>query len=133
MADIDASGSKCASYDHENPDVIIGEDCVARGHYDWSRSNLSKMGSVGDVFMIFFMLGSIYLLYQMARNAKYGSYHEWNDLRKKKGRSNRLEDTIVQAVRINLYSEKKGSTFQDIFIQDPNAEGGKMILNEPYL
>lgn len=104
MAD---SSSNCATYDHENPRVIIGKDCVARGHYDWSRSSLSDLGTVENVFMITFMIFSVYVLAKMAENCKEGAYHEWYNERYGIGRVNQLEDTIIQAFRINIFESKK--------------------------
>ena len=81
-------GDNCATYEHENPDVIIGKDCVARGHYDWSRSNLSQLGSVENVFMIFFMFVSLYILRKMALNCEESAFHKWIAEKRKKGRAN---------------------------------------------
>ena len=72
--------SFCPPHEHYNPYVFYNKNCVAQGVYDWSRSNLSEMGTVENVLMIILFMIILWIVHDWYKTCKEHAFHDWYDL-----------------------------------------------------
>ena len=124
----------CPSVNYYNPEAFYNENCVSMGVYDWSKKNLSTVGSIEQILTIMFFIASIICLYCYWSGAEKGEFRSWWTKHKSSIQENKLLESIVKAIRIQIHVREqdliKKAASDEAFLVEHDFESIFQPMNE---